>query len=331
MTTLEPFDLDPDDERLSRYLDGDLTAEEIVVLERDLAADPDLADRLAALRRISEWLALPPEPAELAGIDHAVERALHAYDEREPALSGPTEPEAEAPVAPVVPLRARQWWARPQLWTAAAALALVAAVAALAVRSDTGDDTSSETAAVAERSSGGSADADAVRRAEANDEEAGRAADAAADAASAATTTRQPASPLSLEYQSAPVVAAAQAVGAQDHADLDAFFDATSSELARANGQAGQAAPPTASVVPTTTAGVGPGPTSTPTTTTIPATTGSLSASTAGGACAVDYPNTATVGGRPVRWRVSGAEGPEQGVIEVVDAATCESLGSRPA
>jgi hypothetical protein len=323
MTTLDPFDLDPDDERLSRYLDGDLTGEERAALEHDLAGDPELASRLAAMRTIAAWLALAPEPAELTGVDHVVQRALHAYDEaplaRATAERERSDDAADGPVAPVVPLRARGWWARPQLWSAAAAVAVLAAVATFAVRSGDDDDRSAETAAVAERNTARQAEHDAGSA-----QDGGQAADAALFGA----TTAVAGSLGSPVPQAAPAAAsdrAADVVARRDYPDLDTFFAATSSALA---GPSSEEAATVSTTAATSPAGIAPVESST----LPPASMPPFSAPSTADSCVAIYPHIATIGGEAVRWRVRGAGTAIDPVtIDVVDAQRCELLGSRPA
>ncbi|MFZ4515896.1 MAG: zf-HC2 domain-containing protein [Acidimicrobiia bacterium] len=105
---------------ISAYLDGECTSDEAAAVEARCASDPTWRFELESVRaarravRALPALDMPPEVAD------AVKRALAAT------------PDADAPVAPVVPMRSQRlrWlWAIPGAALASAAALLVVVVA----------------------------------------------------------------------------------------------------------------------------------------------------------------------------------------------------------
>ena len=118
----------PDDELLSSYLDGELTAEEIARLDARLATDSDLAERLESLRAAESLASTRVAPLLSADAD----RMIHA------ALAASTTAGNVTDLAAASTRRRNVWPAR-LATVAAGAVVLVLGVSALQAI-DTGDD-----------------------------------------------------------------------------------------------------------------------------------------------------------------------------------------------
>ncbi|MEQ8841561.1 MAG: hypothetical protein RIB98_11310 [Acidimicrobiales bacterium] len=68
----------PDDELLSSYLDGELTVDEVALVDRRLTSEPALRRRLDALRAADELAATPVVPLSTADADRMIAAALSA-------------------------------------------------------------------------------------------------------------------------------------------------------------------------------------------------------------------------------------------------------------
>ncbi len=167
----------PDDELLSAYLDGELTAEERAALDDRLGHEPGLADRLAELRAAADLVATPVAPLAPDRVDDLVGAALAA------GTTSPTVTDLAAASA----ARRRSWGNR--VAVAAAAVILVA-LAVPALRANSDDDGSSETADAGDTDDSG----DDVGGDDA-DGEATAELDMATEAADAATATFEEAAP----------------------------------------------------------------------------------------------------------------------------------------
>lgn len=137
----DPQASDADDEGLSRLLDGDLDVAEAAALGARLDAEPALRERLAAMRNAQELVRAVPAPPP-GSMDALLQRALAAFDEGEPdGVPQGGAPSSDGPAAPVTSLgevraRRRTGPLRRNLLglSAAAALVLVVALAAVAIR-----------------------------------------------------------------------------------------------------------------------------------------------------------------------------------------------------
>ncbi len=324
MNMLDSAAFDPDDERISRYLDGDLDAAELAAFRSELAGSATLQARLDRMRQVVGLVGAPPEPVPAGTLDLALRHALAAFDGRNAeaadhtAVASPAIDDAStaagAPVAPVVPLRRRRWWSDPTKLglSAAAALVLVVAAAALLARTGSFGD------------SNGSA----------------------SEAATAAFDTQR--SGKAASSADTPMVASDAAAGA---AITQSGSTAPRTGVGPPNGEIGSAstAPSGATTAPpTTSTGLAATPTSTtPTSTTAPppppsyeslaelvaaarqeldlhtASTTVLPANSAGG-CAGDLHHQAFVGGTPVAWGERGDR------LVVVELPTCAVLADEP-
>ncbi|MGE0732180.1 MAG: hypothetical protein AB7O92_10790 [Acidimicrobiia bacterium] len=154
MTTADPAAFDPDDERLSRFLDDDLDVEEAAALAESLADDPERQARLQLFMSVGDHLRAVA-PAEDDAVDTMIGAALAAFDEtfhvKHPAEAGEAPP--VAPVTSIERVRQRRGLLRnPNALrlSAAAALVLVVALAALATRLGGPDGGAGDSAALSE-------------------------------------------------------------------------------------------------------------------------------------------------------------------------------------
>lgn len=118
-----------DDELLSSFIDGDLTADERARLEARLAAEPEMQARLAQLRGAAALTATPVPPLDTAHGDSLIAAAIAA---------GSTTPDV-TDLAAARAARTRRWGVR--IATAAAGVLLLAvALPNLVDRGDSDDD-----------------------------------------------------------------------------------------------------------------------------------------------------------------------------------------------
>jgi len=160
----EPFRTD--DELVSAVLDGEATPAE----RARVAADPVLSARLAEFAAVADAVRAPVAPSAPAARDTAIAAAVA---------------EARRPDPVVVPLRPRRSTGS-FLAVAAAILAVLLVAGFFAGRLDRGDDTSAQTADLADRGDDGSEDsggAESSEEATAEAETDGTAADAFSEAA----------------------------------------------------------------------------------------------------------------------------------------------------
>lgn len=135
----------PDDELVSRVLDGDASAADVARVEQD----PVLAARLATFRRLSERVADVPEPP--AGLlDSQVSAALGALGDVGGAVvdaHGVEAGPADAVTSIDAARQRRERWARFPLGAVAAGVLVIALVGAIGLVSSTSDDDADTVAA----------------------------------------------------------------------------------------------------------------------------------------------------------------------------------------
>lgn len=92
----------PLDDLADAYLDGDLSREEALAFERDLALRPEVAEALSSALALRELLAGLPPLAPPAGLSARIARALplgRERRERRPAKAGPGAADREPTAA----------------------------------------------------------------------------------------------------------------------------------------------------------------------------------------------------------------------------------------